>query len=221
MQKYAVIVAGGKGLRMGAALPKQFLLLKGLPILMHTLRAFYDADSTTKIILVLPEDHFDYWWQLCGENRFSVPFTIVAGGASRFQSVLNGLNEIDTDGVVAIHDGVRPLVSKEIIDKSFDVAASKGSAVVAVPCKDSLRVKAGDFTKSVLRSDYYLIQTPQTFRVDAIKKSFAVEELSSFTDDASVYEFSGGRIELIDGDYKNIKITTQEDIIFAEAMISH
>lgn len=221
MQKYAVIVAGGKGLRMGAALPKQFLLLKGLPILMHTLRAFYDADSTTKIILVLPEDHFDYWRQLCDENRFSVPFTVVAGGASRFQSVLNGLNEIDTDGVVAIHDGVRPLVSKEIIDKSYDVAAFKGSAVAAVPCKDSLRVKDGDFTKSVLRSDYYLIQTPQTFRVDTIKKSFAVEEQSSFTDDASVYEFSGGRIELIDGDYKNIKITTQEDIIFAEAMISN
>lgn len=221
MQKYAVIVAGGKGLRMGAALPKQFLLLKGLPILMHTLRAFYDADSTTKIILVLPVDHFDYWRQLCDENKFSVPFTVVAGGASRFQSVLNGLNEIDTDGVVAIHDGVRPLVSKEIIDRSFDIAASKGSAVAAVPCKDSLRVKVGDFTKSVLRSDYYLIQTPQTFRVDGIKKSFAVEEQSSFTDDASVYEFSGGRIELIDGDYKNIKITTQEDIIFAEAMISH
>ncbi len=220
MQKYAIIVAGGKGLRMGSSLPKQFLLLNGLPVLMHTINAFFLADKSTEIYVVLPEDHLSYWKELVDQYLFDIDHQLVTGGESRFQSVKNGLSAIGSSGVVAIHDGVRPLVSASIINNSFEQANKYGSAIAAVPCKDSLRVKSGDTTKSVDRSAYYLIQTPQTFRVPEIKDAFQVEEQNYFTDDASVFENAGRRIVLIDGDYRNIKLTTKEDIIFANAMIS-
>ncbi len=221
LNKYAIIVAGGKGLRMGTDLPKQFLELHGKPVLFHTISAFIDEDRHTSIILVLPESHFSYWHSISKDIEFSSTIKLVKGGDTRFQSVSNGLNSIKEDaGLVAIHDGVRPLIDGRIIRKSYNEAEKYGSAIVAVPSKDSLRVKSGSTISAVNREDYYLVQTPQTFRLEEIKKAFKVDEKPFFTDDASVYEYAGGSIHLIDGSYRNIKITTKEDLLIADVMIS-
>jgi 2-C-methyl-D-erythritol 4-phosphate cytidylyltransferase len=210
-KKYAIIVAGGSGSRMKSDIPKQFIEVGGLPILMHTLKRFKEADSTIEMILVLPESQFVYWNNLC-EKYQTVPHQLVKGGNTRFQSGLNGLQVIENEGLVAIHDGVRPFVSVEIINESFRVAAEKGTAVVSVPSKDSVRVNGQAIDRSTVR----LIQTPQTFQIALIKKAFETEELSTFTDDASVAEHAGFTINLIEGNYENIKITTPEDLLWAE-----
>ena len=213
--KYAIIVAGGSGSRMKSDIPKQFIEVGGLPILMHTLKRFKEADWEIELILVLPESQFEYWNELCLKYP-TVPHQLVKGGKTRFQSGLNGLQVIDNEGLVAIHDGVRPFVSVEIINESYRIAAEKGTAVVSVPSKDSVRVNGQAIDRSTVR----IIQTPQTFQVPLIKKAFDTEELSIFTDDASVAEHAGFEINLIEGNYENIKITTPEDLLWAEVILS-
>ena len=217
-RKYAIIVAGGSGSRMKSELPKQFIDIGGLPILMHTLKKFKDADADIELILILPESQFEFWQELCEKHRNvmqKLPHQLVAGGESRFQSGKNGLQAIDNDGLVAIHDGVRPFVSAEIIKESFKIAQEKGTAVVSVPSKDSVRVNGQAIDRATIR----LIQTPQTFQVSLIKKAFETEELAPFTDDASVAEHAGFAINLIEGSYENIKITTPEDLLWAEVFL--
>jgi 2-C-methyl-D-erythritol 4-phosphate cytidylyltransferase len=210
-KKYAIIVAGGSGSRMKSDIPKQFIEVGGLPILMHTLKRFKEADSSIELILVLPASQFEYWNELC-KKYSTVPHQLVKGGQTRFQSSLSGLQAIDNEGLVAIHDGVRPFVSVDIINESFKMASQKGTAVVSVPSKDSVRVNG----QAVDRSTVRLIQTPQTFQIPLLKKSFETEELSTFTDDASVAEHAGFKINLIEGNYENIKITTPEDLLWAK-----
>ncbi len=217
--EYALIVAGGKGTRIKSKLPKQFLELRGLPILMHTINAFVRYSNSVRIILVLPEDDFDIWNALCEKFNFNVPVVLQRGGESRFQSVKNGLDKIEGDGLVAIHDGVRPLVSEDIIGASFRLAAVHQSAVAAVRLKESIRMTDQDNTKAMDRSRFRLIQTPQTFQVDLIKKAYQQKEDVSMTDDASVAERDGHIISLFEGSYENIKITTPEDLIVAEALL--
>ncbi|MFY0593806.1 2-C-methyl-D-erythritol 4-phosphate cytidylyltransferase [Roseivirga sp.] len=220
MQKFAIIVAGGTGSRMQSELPKQFIELAGKPILMHTIEAYYFDDI--EIILVLPVNELIQWKNLCIQHNFKIPHTISEGGATRFNSVKNGLSEINSStGIVAIHDGVRPLIKRSIIKQSFLIAEEKGNAIAAVASKDSLREITSTGNKSVDRSTFQLIQTPQTFRTELITKAFETEELSTFTDDASVLEHFGETINLIEGDYRNIKITTPEDLLIAESLFSH
>jgi 2-C-methyl-D-erythritol 4-phosphate cytidylyltransferase len=218
-QEYALIVAGGKGTRIKSKISKQFLELQGLPILMHTLNAFFRYSPDIQIILVLPEDEITYWQELCIKYNYTKPVIIKSGGDSRFQSVKNGLDAIEGDGLVAIHDGVRPLVSEDIIGASFRLAAVHQSAVAAVRLKESIRMTDQDNTKAVDRSKFRLIQTPQTFQVGLIKKAYQIKEDPSLTDDASVAEKAGHLISLFEGSYENIKITTPEDLIVAEALL--
>jgi len=221
IEEYAVIVAGGKGSRMRQTIPKQFIEVNGLPILMHTLRAFYRYSEHIKIILVLPENDLAYWKALCEKHQFNVPHFKVIGGKTRSASVQNGLSEISNDeGLVAIHDGVRPLVSQTLISRAFSEAATHGNAIAAVPPKDSIRKITDNTTKAVNRQSFRLVQTPQTFKVKNIKEAYkqAVEEQ---TDDASVAEKAGQTIHLIEGAYENIKITTPEDIHIAAALLNN
>ena len=231
-REYALIVAGGKGTRIKSKVPKQFLELNGKPVLLHTLEAFYRYSEKINIILVLPEDDFHTWKSICEKYKFTKNIILQKGGESRFQSVKNGLAKIEGDGLVAIHDGVRPLVSEDIIGASFRLAAVHQSAVAAVRLKESIRMtdqaclpegssaRRQDNTKAVDRSRFRLIQTPQTFQVQLIKKAYEMKEDPSLTDDASVAERSGHIISLFEGSYENIKITTSEDLIVAEALLN-
>lgn len=217
-KKYAIIVAGGSGSRMKSDLPKQFIEIGGIPILLHTLKKFREADPSIELLLVLPESQIDFWKELCRKHAdFSqnLAHQVIQGGATRFQSSLNGLNMIQGEGLVAIHDGVRPFVSTEVILRSFKTASETGTAVVSVASKDSVRISG----KAVDRSTVRIIQTPQTFLLSSIKKAFQSPELPTFTDDASVAEAAGFEIHLIDGDYENIKITTPEDLLWAEVLL--
>jgi 2-C-methyl-D-erythritol 4-phosphate cytidylyltransferase len=216
--EYALIVAGGKGTRIKSKVPKQFLEVGGLPLLMRTLNAFYAYSPSICVVLVLPEDDFTLWHELCELHQYNKPLILQAGGETRFQSVRKGLDRIEGEGLVAIHDGVRPLVSKDIIGASFRLAAVHGSAVAAVRLKESIRITDQDTTKAVDRSKFRLIQTPQTFKVSLIKKAYQLKEDPALTDDASVAERAGLTISLFEGSYENIKITTTEDLIIAEAL---
>ena len=217
MDKYAVIVAGGNGLRMESDIPKQFLLLRGKPVLMHTLQKF---SNCKQLILVLPDKQISYWGELCKQYNFLLPHTVVKGGRERFFSVLNGLRALPDDGLVAIHDGVRPCLSEQIITNSFDAAEKYGNAVVAVPSKDSIRMVDEEKSIAVDRSKYYLIQTPQTFNLALLKKVYGQTVYQdTFTDDASVFESAGNIIHLVKGEYTNIKITTPEDLPLAELFL--
>jgi 2-C-methyl-D-erythritol 4-phosphate cytidylyltransferase len=218
-QEYAIIVAGGKGTRIKSALPKQFLELNGLPILMHTINAFQRYSKNIVVILVLPEDDFETWQSLCIKHNFTAKLILQKGGDTRFQSVKNGLEKIEGDGLVAIHDGVRPLVSEDIIGASYRLAAVHKTAVAAVRLKESIRMTDQDNTKSVDRSKFRLIQTPQTFEVALIRKAYQIKDDPSLTDDASVVERTGQVISLFEGSYENIKITTPEDLIVAKALL--
>ena len=216
MKKIALIVAGGKGERMNADIPKQFLLLNDLPILMHTLNAFTDFD---KRILVLPQSQIENWKTLCGEYNFALKHMLVAGGINRFGSVKNGLRKVDEGSIVAIHDGVRPLISKNLTNKLI-ATTKKGIGVVpVVSVKDSLRKVDGNNSKAVSRSSLYKVQTPQCFFASTIKDAYKQNFSLFFTDDASVLESNGGKIIAILGEGKNIKITTKEDLRIAEVFM--
>lgn len=219
-KEYALIVAGGKGTRIKSQVPKQFLEVKGKPVLLHTLEAFFRYSSTINVILVLPEDDFETWNNITKKHSFNKLITLQIGGDSRFQSVKNGLAKIEGEGLVAIHDGVRPLVSPDIIGASFRLAAVHQSAVAAVRLKESIRMTDQDNTKAMDRSRFRLIQTPQTFDVQLIKKAYEIKDDPSLTDDASVAERAGHIISLFEGSYENIKITTAEDLIVAEALLA-
>ncbi|GCC52293.1 2-C-methyl-D-erythritol 4-phosphate cytidylyltransferase [Chryseotalea sanaruensis] len=219
LKEYALIVAGGKGTRMKTKLPKQFLALSGLPVLMHTINAFYRYNANTEVILVLPEDDFQLWEELCVKHNFKKNIKLQKGGDSRFQSVKNGLSLIEGEGLVAIHDGVRPLVSEDIIGASYRLAAVHDSAVAAVRLKESIRMTDQDNTKAMDRSRFRLIQTPQTFKTALIKQAYEGKEDASLTDDASVAERAGHVISLFEGSYENIKITTPEDLVVAKALM--
>lgn len=220
MNRYAVIVAGGSGSRMGSETPKQFLPIGNAPILMHTIKRFFTSNEMVNVILVLPLEQIDRWHQLCEKYSFSIPHLIVPGGKNRFQSVRNGLNSIGVnEGLVAIHDGVRPFISKRIIEETFAVAEKKGNAVVAVELKDSIRLIDKKGNKTVQRENYRIIQTPQTFKISQIRDAFHKAQNDDFTDDASVAEAAGYAIELVEGSYENIKITTPEDLAMAEAIL--
>jgi 2-C-methyl-D-erythritol 4-phosphate cytidylyltransferase len=222
MKEYAIIVAGGKGQRMESELPKQFILLLNKPILMHTIDAFYQYSSNIEIILVLPEDQIDYWKNQCNIYEFKVPHIIAKGGKSRFQSVKSGLNHItEIDSLVAIHDGVRPLVQKEIINASFRLAEIHDSAIAAVRLKESIRKTSQKSTVAVDRSEYRLIQTPQTFQFSKLKNAYDIPESNNLTDDSIVAEKSGLKISLFEGSYENIKITTPTDLLLAETLLKN
>ncbi|MBB6324530.1 2-C-methyl-D-erythritol 4-phosphate cytidylyltransferase [Algoriphagus iocasae] len=222
MNKAAILVAGGKGTRMGAPISKQYLPIGGKPVLMHTLQIFYEVDPSIHLILVLPASDFSYWKELCQEYGFNIPHQLVEGGNSRFQSVRNGLDSITwAEGLVAIHDGVRPFVAKEVISNSFLEAEKSGSGIAVIALKDSIR-KLGDDGKSCYQERQYfrLVQTPQTFLLSKIKKAFQVTEIQQFTDDATVYEHQGWQVSLIAGNPENIKITTPEDLQYGEFLLS-
>lgn len=221
MKEYAIIVAGGKGTRIKSSLPKQFLELDGKPVLLHTLEAFNRYSQSIQIILVLPQDDFAIWESIVEKFKVTIPIDLQKGGDTRFQSVKKGLEKIKDSGLVAIHDGVRPLVSEDIISASFRLAAVHGSAVAAVRLKESIRMTDMDNTRAVDRSRYRIIQTPQTFDVELIKKAYEMKEDASLTDDASVAERSGNSISLFEGSYENLKITTADDLVIAEALLSH
>lgn len=225
---FSIIVAGGSGSRMGAAIPKQFLPLANKPILVHTLERFL-ALAGNNIVLVLPASEISYWKTEILDKKISQPLldnlhriTVVEGGQSRFQSVSNGLRAIaEEDGLVAVHDGVRPLIRPELLLESFEQAAVHKAVVLSVMLKDSARILDDQgHNKAIDRSRVRLMQTPQTFDLNLLKAAFRQKEQSFFTDDASVVEHYGHAITLIEGDYKNIKITTPEDLAMAEAFLS-
>lgn len=219
MKHYAVIVAGGSGNRMQTEIPKQFLLLQNLPVLMHTITAFSQSDYQPEILVVLNNSQHDYWAQLCKDFNFTIKHNVIAGGTERYYSVKNALDTINQDGMVAIHDAVRPLISKKLIDSCFKATFSGGNAVAAVRVTDSIRKIKGNTTEALNRNDFYLVQTPQTFNAALIKKAYKHPYENSFTDDASVAEYDGIYINLIEGERSNIKITYPEDLDFAEMIL--
>lgn len=218
---YIIIVAGGKGLRMGGDIPKQFMPIKGKPVLMRTLERFREYSADINIILVLPKAQQDYWHNLCKEYSFDVRYQIADGGETRFHSVQNGLNLIpDTEqGVVGVHDGVRPFVSVEVIKRCYDAARELKAVIPVTPVVETLRYVGGEGAdRNVLRSDYKLVQTPQTFDIQLLKEANKQPYSEAFTDDASVVEGIGQTVSMVEGNRENIKITTPFDMIIAEAL---
>ncbi|SFE45268.1 2-C-methyl-D-erythritol 4-phosphate cytidylyltransferase [Sunxiuqinia elliptica] len=219
MRKIALIVAGGRGLRMGAEVPKQFIALAGKPVLMWTTECFTKFDPEVELVLVLPADQFEVWKALCQEYNFKLPVRLVEGGATRFQSVKNGLDSISGEGIVFIHDGVRPLVSKATLENCFNSAMEQGNALPVFSVVESLRKVTTSGSQHIDRNQFRLVQTPQTFVVSGIQKAYQQPESDFFTDDASVYEAAGNTICLVDGNQENIKITTPVDLKIAEMFL--
>ncbi len=219
LKKYVLITAGGTGTRMQSAVPKQFLLLKDKPILMHSMQAFYDVYQDLGFIVVLPEEYWDDWKVLCENHGFNLPHQLVEGGETRFQSVKNGLTALQEDGLVAIHDAVRPLVSKRVIQEGFELAGRQGNAIPCIPVNESVRTVQGDENKPADRDMLRIIQTPEVFKVSLIKKAYEVDYHPGYTDDASVLERMGERIQLFEGNIENIKITKHADLLIADALL--
>jgi 2-C-methyl-D-erythritol 4-phosphate cytidylyltransferase len=219
MRYYAIIVAGGKGRRMKKSVPKQFLLLAGKPILMYSIESFFRDNQETKIIVVLPSTEKSRWRKLCRDHSFHVPHVVVNGGLRRFDSVKNGLALVKKDGLVAVHDGVRPLLRQSLIRRTFRKAKRFGAAIPVIQVKDSVRIQEGKTNKTVSRNSVLLVQTPQCFRTRLLKKAYELKYRSSFTDDANVAEANSMKIYLVAGREENIKITTASDLIFAEALM--
>lgn len=216
-----MIVAGGKGLRMGASIPKQFLPVNGLPVLMLTIKRFREYDGALKIILVLPKEQHEYWNELCKNYHFTDAYAVVEGGETRFHSVRNGLAAIpdDAEGVVGIHDGVRPFPSVEVIRACYETARTAKAVIPVVPVVETVRhIVAGGKTETVDRADYRLVQTPQTFDIQLLKQAYAQPYRDCFTDDASVVESAGYEVTLIEGNRENIKITTPFDLRIARIL---
>jgi 2-C-methyl-D-erythritol 4-phosphate cytidylyltransferase len=219
LEKIALIVAGGTGKRMKSQVPKQFLLLKGLPVLMHTLNKFHRYDKGMRIILVLPGDQIKAWKDLCEVHSFPVRHEIVTGGETRFHSVQKNLGHIPEQCVVAVHDGVRPLVSMDTIHRCFTVAEEKGNAVPCVEIPETLRIMDEQGSRPADRTKFRLIQTPQVFSSSILKEAYRQEYQQRFTDDASVVESGGYSINLVDGNPENIKITLKKDLGIAEFLL--
>ena len=218
-KKSIIVVAGGKGLRMGGPIPKQFVLLKGTPILMRTINQFTQVFPDIEAIVVLPADQVSYWKKLCLAHDFGTAHQIAVGGNTRFHSVENGLALVK-EGVVGIHDAVRPLVSKETIERCFKEAQKAGNAVPFIPINDSIRKVDGQQNHQVDRDEFKIIQTPQVFQASTIKDAFKQGFQNSFTDDASVLEASNKSINLVEGNFENMKITTPSDLKMAEYWIN-
>lgn len=217
--RYVIIVAGGTGKRMGSELPKQFIELSGKPILMRTIERFHSFDKLLKIIVVLPEQQRSSWDELIDKHNFSIKHLVTNGGDTRFASVKNGLKLVDNNGIIAIHDGVRPLVSNDVIKRCFDMAERCGNAIPAIELVDSVRLITDEGSAVLDRQRVKLIQTPQIFDGNLIKKAYEQEYRSSYTDDATVLESMNIKINLVDGNRENIKITTPVDLVIAEAFI--
>lgn len=205
---------------MESSLPKQFIPVAGKPVLMHTFEVFYKFNKDFHFVLVLPEDAITTWKKLIREHNFQIPHDIVPGGTERFYSVKNGLSRIDHESLVAIHDGVRPLVAESVIEKGFGVAGKSGNAIPAIAVNESMREVSGPDNHPVDRGKFRLCQTPQVFNSSMIKKAYQQEYDNSFTDDATVLESMGVTINLIQGNRENIKITHHKDLKFAEMLLS-
>ena len=218
---YIIIVAGGKGLRMGSDIPKQFLPVCGLPVLMRTIRRFREYSADINIILVLPKAQQAYWQSLCKEYHFDERYSIADGGETRFHSVNNGLALIpnDAEGVVGVHDGVRPFPSIDVIARCYETARHQGAVIPVIPVVETVRHLEGDNSKTVSRDEYRLVQTPQTFDIQLLKRAYRQQFTPMFTDDASVVEALGDTITLVEGNRENIKITTPFDLKIAEAIL--
>lgn len=215
-----LIVAGGRGTRMGGPQPKQFLELAGRPVLMHTLEAFDRWDASARLIVVLPEDQIDTWKRLCQAHVFGRIHRVVAGGETRFHSVRNGLDAVASNGLIAVHDGVRPLVAPSVIAACFAAAADGGAAVPVVPVVESVReVDADGGSRPVDRTRLRVVQTPQVFRADVLRAAYRLPYDPRFTDDASVVEASGVAVRLVPGNRENIKLTTPIDLLLAEQLM--
>ena len=219
MKKYVIIVAGGKGLRMGSDLPKQFLPVGGKPVLMHTLEVFRKYDAAIQLILVLPREQQNFWKQLCREHDFDVEHRVVDGGATRFHSVKNGLALVQAPGLVGVHDGVRPFVSVEVIRRCYDLAEQHKAVIPVVDVVETLRHLTEVGSETVSRNDYKLVQTPQVFDVELLKQAYEQEFTPFFTDDASVVEAMGVPVHLAAGNRENIKITTPFDLKVGSALL--
>lgn len=222
LEKYVIIVAAGSGKRMKSNIPKQFLTIAGIPILMHTIKRFWNYDNNIKIIVVLAEDQIKQWKKLCKEYRFNIIHEIRKGGATRYDSVKNGLRGIKSDCLVAIHDGVRPLVNRSTIERCFNAAYENPAVIPVIPVNESLRlITETGRTQAVNRENYLIVQTPQVFQSDVLKKSYKQKYNPIFTDDATVVEHSGYPITTVEGNVENIKITTKIDLIIAEALFKN
>jgi 2-C-methyl-D-erythritol 4-phosphate cytidylyltransferase len=221
MNDHLILVAGGSGSRMGAALPKQFLDLGGRPVLFRTLDRFAEYRASLNVVLVLHPNYFDLWKSL--NDQFVSPLNVqlVAGGEHRFESVRNGLIKLDAErGVVAIHDAVRPFASVEVIELCYATAHEKGTAIPVVDVHQSLREIDGDNSRPVDRSRFKLVQTPQCFQIELIKQAYGQQFKPSFTDDASVVEHFGSAVHLVEGNHENVKLTTPSDLKMAVALLS-
>ena len=218
MKKYAIIVAGGTGTRMGANLPKQFMLLKGKPVLYYTIRVFMEAYDDLQVILVLPVDYMDVGQQIIAyfdKDRIS----ITAGGDTRFQSVKNGLELVEEESIIFVHDGVRCLLTKELIHRCYQKAMETGTAIPAISSKDSIRLLSKEDSESFDRNKVMLVQTPQTFQSKILLPAFQINYKDEFTDEATVVEASGIKVSLIVGEENNIKITRPGDLLIAERIL--
>ena len=218
MKKYIIIVAGGKGLRMGGDIPKQFLPVCGKPVLMRTLEAFHAYDASMRLILVLPVSQQAYWKQLCEEYQFDLVHEIANGGETRFHSVKNGLALVKEDGLVGVHDGVRPFVSQEVITRCYEEAASLKAVIPVIGVVETVRHLTEEGSETVPRDQYKLVQTPQVFDVTLLRRAYQQEYTDLFTDDASVVEALGEKVYLVEGNRENIKLTTPFDLKLAELL---
>lgn len=219
--KAVIIVAGGKGLRMGGDIPKQFLPIGGKPILMRTIERFLQYDQDMQVVLVLPEGQQDYWHTLCEQYRFACPYTLANGGETRFHSVKNGLAKVSSEAtLIGVHDGVRPFVSLDTIHACYEEATRSEAVIPVTDVVETVRHLLNDReTETVPRSDYKLVQTPQVFSASLLRQAYSQPYIDFFTDDASVVERFGHPVTLVQGNRENIKITTPFDLIVAEAFV--
>lgn len=218
-KKHIIIVAGGKGLRMGGEIPKQFLPVGGKPVLMHTIEAFHSFDPSIHIILVLPVSQQAYWKELCNHYRFTLHHDIADGGDTRFHSVKNGLAWVEGEGLVGVHDGVRPFVSREVIAGCYAEAETKKAVIPVIDVVETVRHLMETGSETVPRSRYRLVQTPQVFDVHLLKDAYNQDYTDEFTDDASVVEAMGKEVYLVQGNRENIKLTTPFDLKIAEVLM--
>lgn len=219
MKRYVVIVAGGQGVRMGADRPKQFLEIGGKPILRHTIERFLAFDPSFEVIVVLPSAQKEWWREYCRQSGFLERYSIVSGGITRFHSVQNALRYVGNEGLVAVHDGVRPLVSRPLLERIFAAAEEAPAVIPAVPVVESVRKVEEEASVPVSRDGLVLVQTPQVFAAEVLRKAYDQPFSPSFTDDASVVEASGVRVHVVSGDRMNLKITTPEDLQYAEGLV--